>query len=105
MEDNTNQNMGHNNCAMCASHGGFNDRWMCGHHHFLALRIILGLVILAIVFCVGFKMGEFKGIYGDYYGANMMGNREYRIMTTQPMMFNNQGYQVQGQAVPTIPKK
>lgn len=59
---------------------------MHGMGKYFLVRIILGLAILAIVFCVGVKIGEFKAEFLDGYGYNMM----YRI-DRMPMM--NQGYQ------------
>ena len=51
------------NCGMCQGwkHGmnGMN-RWYGGHGHFLA-RMLVGLVILLMVFCLGIVVGEFKG--------------------------------------------
>lgn len=61
-----------------------NDHWhsnmhcaMCGYGHgHRLLRLLLGLLILGIVFCIGFKMGEFRGEYGGgfegQYGRHMM---------------------------------
>ena len=42
----------------------------CGHRHFFWLRLLLGLIILAIVFCVGVKVGEFKGAFGRGFNNN-----------------------------------
>ena len=58
--DNTKHHDGHK-CAMCL--------WHYGEKHVL-LRWILGLAILAIVFGIGLKIGEFKGgLEGGYYGS------------------------------------
>ena len=46
----------------------------CGHSHFL-LRWILGILILATVFCVGGKVGEVKQLlrsFGYGYGYGYM---------------------------------
>lgn len=47
----------------------------CGCGHYYAHRIfwwILGIIVLAIVFCVGVKAGEvreeLRGMFGGYYG-------------------------------------
>ncbi len=50
--------------------------WQRGHRMF---RVIIGLIILALVFWVGVKIGELKTLvmrsgwgYGGYYGHTMM---------------------------------
>lgn len=51
-----------------------------GHHGFFVktiIRMVLMFIILAIVFCLGVKIGEFKmemkGAYGgEFYGKHMM---------------------------------
>jgi hypothetical protein len=51
---------------------------MCGFgRSYIALRIILALVIVGMVFCLGVKVGEFKAeIRADFGGwDNMRGNR------------------------------
>lgn len=62
------------------SDGHMHDHMGCchgfGHKHFL-LRLLLGIAILAVVFCLGMRIGEFKGefrsgFYGGY-GRPMMG--------------------------------
>ena len=74
-EQGTNQGaMGHDH-AMCG-HG------MCchGHHRFFWLRWLLGIIILAAVFGIGVKVGEFKGEFGSQgfgrHGGNMMYQRQ-----------------------------
>jgi hypothetical protein len=64
-------------CKMCGS-------GMCyhGHRHFW-LRWLLGIVILAVVFCVGVKVGEFKGAFGR--GFNNRAGYNTRL-NSQPMM-------------------
>ncbi len=51
--------------------------WPHGHRWF---RVIIGLIILALAFWVGVKIGELKTLvmrdgwgYGNYYGHTMMG--------------------------------
>jgi hypothetical protein len=51
----------------------------CGHRHFW-LRWLLGLIILAAVFCVGVKVGEFKGEFGRGFG----GYRGHQMMRYYP---------------------
>jgi hypothetical protein len=58
----------------------------CGGHyhgHFL-LRWLLGIVLLALVFAIGVKVGEFKSEFGGY--GHMRGG--YPMMR-QPMMLYN----------------
>ena len=63
-------------------------------HRFSLLRILLGLIIIAIAFGVGVKVGEFKGSYlnGDrgFFNQNMMykhhGGMPYGGMRVYPMM-------------------
>ncbi len=50
------------NCGMCQMHRNFFLRW------------ILGLIILAMVFWVGVKIGEFKAGYFEYQNYPMMMN-------------------------------
>ncbi len=94
-----NQNMGQcDNCGRCSNCGGHGGRWMCGHRCFFPMRLVLGLIILVIVFWVGFKLGEFKGAYiGDSgFGLNnYSGNYGFRLMMNQPMMNQWGGYQTQ----------
>ena len=84
--DHCNMN-GHNGCC---GHG---------HHRYFVLRWVLGLLILAIVFCLGLKIGEFKSeVYGGNYGGY---GQTHRMMP----YYQNQGwpvmYQSSGQA--TVP--
>jgi len=51
----------------------------CGHRHFW-LRWLLGIIILAAVFCVGVKVGEFKGAFGRGLG----GSRGRQMMRYYP---------------------
>ena len=63
-------NCGGGNCG--EGHGG-------GHHRHFLLRLIIGIVILMIVFSLGVKIGEFKGMYGDAYGDHwMMRQQQYQ---------------------------
>jgi hypothetical protein len=65
-------------CPMCG-HG------MCHHHRFFWLRWLLGIVILALVFSVGIKVGEFKGEFGNgHFGSRGGYNMMYR--QGSPMM-------------------
>lgn len=75
--------------------------FMCGGGYRI-LHWILGIIILLIVFCVGWKLGEIssfmrgEGYYGMmqqyenpyYYGSGMMGGYEYETVpqgaTTTP---------------------
>ena len=98
-----------NSCSTCKMHSGCH---MCGHghgcwHH--ALRLVLGVVILLIVFGVGMKVGEIKGAMegneSDYY-QSFHHNRSFY----SPMMYDNQdnlmysgvvGRQIVPESVPT----
>ena len=68
--------------SMCAS-------TCCSGMGHVLLRLALGLVILAVVFSMGIKLGELKATLGNdggygYGGNKMMRNeRFYRMMPTQ----------------------
>jgi hypothetical protein len=72
-----------------------NDKWhQCycyghGHGRFMAIRLILGLAILAIVFLIGLKIGEFKGEFGSGYGRHgmMMGDYGRGYYAPEPMPY------------------
>ncbi|HEX5429478.1 MAG TPA: hypothetical protein VFX17_00135 [Patescibacteria group bacterium] len=57
------------------------------HRHFW-LRWLLGLIIIGMVFAVGFKIGEFKGYFDTTFGqpSPVRGNfyRVYQPMVTTP---------------------
>lgn len=87
-------------CSMCRKYG-------CSHRHY-ALRWILGLIILAIVFWLGIKLGEFKGAFGGYYGGyfgerHMRFNRPMMYGQWGPGMMGNYFYQAQPVPQPTQP--
>ena len=93
------QNPHNCNCDHCnmSGHNGCSGH---GHHRYFVLRWVLGLLILAIVFCLGMKIGEFKGeVYSGYYGGG------YGQMHRMMPYYQNQGwpvmYQSSGQA--TVP--
>lgn len=44
-----------------------------GYHRFFLLRLVLGILILVIVFSLGVKIGEFKGMFDRGY-------QEHRII-------------------------
>ncbi|OGN28178.1 MAG: hypothetical protein A3A33_02375 [Candidatus Yanofskybacteria bacterium RIFCSPLOWO2_01_FULL_49_25] len=103
MEDATkNPSMVCNNCT----------HWGGGHHRFLLIRVILGLIILGIVFCVGVKVGEFKerfGFNGDDFsrGHSMM---RYQLFSNYPqqgnmMYFNGAVPPPTVQTAPTLPSR
>ena len=86
-------------CHMCEGH----DCYTCGYHQrHLLLRWLLGLLIIVLVFWIGFKLGEFKGAYIDgYYGSPKMmmlpaGNFPVTYFRTGGMMGGNQMYNSQG---------
>jgi hypothetical protein len=64
-----------NNQKACRFCGGQNC--FCGRR-FLWLRLLLGVIVLAAVFCIGVKVGEFKAEFRGRGGYMM---RSYR----QPM--------------------
>ena len=58
-------------CNGCGSHGCGN--YGGGHHGHFALRLLLGIVIIAIVFWMGVKVGELKGwLESDFHSTKMM---------------------------------
>ena len=69
---------------------------------FGALRIVLGVILLAIVFGFGMKIGELKGQLEGQYGMSF-GRHTQGIYSTYgaPMMGTNYGYgMMQWQAQP-----
>jgi len=74
-------------CPMCQ--GGMCGIGGCHFNHgcwFRAVRVILGLVILLVVFCLGVMIGELKGELGRSSG--------YRMMHTQSYYGGGYGYAV-----------
>jgi hypothetical protein len=78
------ENMEDCNCMLCKTRSMMHGKMCCGwggHRHSF-LRIVLLLVILAIVFSVGVKLGEFKsefrgsqmekGYYGGFHSRQIM---------------------------------
>ena len=60
---------------------------------FRVIRVILGIAIIAIVFCFGVMIGELKGALlreGSHY--RMMGNYGGNYGRMYPMMQNGSGY-------------
>ena len=78
--------MNHGPACSCGSCGmmGRGMCGMCGGRRFWALRWLLGLVILVIVFWLGVKIGEFKGSFEGGYGF-------YGRMSRHGMMMGGQG--------------
>ena len=77
MDENKGQMGQYQGCGMCCGHGH-------GHGNF-ALRLILGLAILFIVFWVGVQIGEFKASLEGGYGSYGMHDMMY-YRTAAPMM-------------------
>jgi hypothetical protein len=50
-------------CANCSTWSGY------GHRYF-ALRWLLGLIVIAMAFGLGLKVGEFKGYFDGMFGRN-----------------------------------
>jgi hypothetical protein len=67
-------------CKMC-----WHGMCGCGHRHFFWLRLLLGLIILAAVFCVGVKVGEFKGEFGRGFGRQGNYNVRYFRQDAYPL--------------------
>jgi len=64
------------NCVSC----GMGAHCACchGHGRYMVLRWILGLIILAVVFWVGVKIGEFKGSFEYGYGMQYRNTMHYK---------------------------
>lgn len=85
-ENNQNNNHGENSNEK-KSDGGFMGRYKagmcggscgCGHSHMHLLRWLIKIIILAIIFCFAFRMGEVRGMLGarGFDGGNYRyGNR------------------------------
>jgi hypothetical protein len=74
MNENMNKEQDGKSCPACDKCGKMCGHGMCchgGHHHFW-VRLIVGLIILAAAFCIGVKVGQFKGQFGYGYGGYMM---------------------------------
>ena len=79
---NNNESMTCNTCgqggnnSMCSGNnchsGAGNGNWGGGHHRSFFLRMLLGIIILVIVFSVGVKVGELKGMLESQYGGSGM---------------------------------
>lgn len=87
-------------CKMCGT-------GMCchGHRHFW-LRWLLGIIILAAIFCIGVKIGEFKGAFGRDYDNQqgyMMRQRGYPL--NQPWGMMRQGVPAAQPSATTTPAK
>jgi hypothetical protein len=75
-------------CGAGGCGGGMCSCWKYGGHR--PLRILLGLIILVIVFAMGMKLGELKGMYNSgFYGGDMWGGRN--MMRGYPGMMMNGG--------------
>lgn len=99
-------NNGQKTCKMCG-HG----RWGCCHRFFW-LRLVLGLIILAAVFCIGVKIGEFKGEFGrdfDRFGGRQMmryyPQRAYQLGQPWGMMQTSGATVPQSNTATSTPKK
>jgi len=76
---------GNGYCAPCCdgAMGALTATGSCGGHYgLLLLRWFLGLVIILMVFCLGVKIGYYKGIIeSDYgYGGRMSQLKDYHKM-------------------------
>ena len=58
--------------------------WRFGGHHLL--RALLALIILSVVFAMGVKLGELKGMFGSegFYGQNGMRGGRSLMMRGYP---------------------
>lgn len=88
----------------CGQHCGCGHPCGCGHGRHL-IKCLLGILLLAVVFALGVKLGEFKaeirgygdipfgGYYGKippqrmlFYGSGAMPNIMYQTASATPMM-------------------
>src|SRR4051812_4072443 len=97
MEKNTKENGAMCSCVNCQYYGA-------GFHRHYWLRWVLGIMILGIVFVIGFKIGEFKGYFESEFGSPFEHHSNFYYNTKMNpgpgMMYNNsgtQGYDVQSQ--------
>ena len=68
-------------------HGMGKGMCHCGFgHRYVLLRWLLGIIILAMVFCLGVKIGEFKGSFGGEFGGYGSYHGHHRMMK-QPMYY------------------
>ena len=72
-------------CPNCyGSYGRGNSGWHHYGHRFFFLRWFLGLIILAMAFSIGVKIGEFKGEFEGAYGDGY-------LMRHSPWMMRGDG--------------
>jgi hypothetical protein len=69
--DEMKKDMGHPdsyNCNSCSMMGR-NMCGMCGGRRFWAIRWLLGVLIIVVVFAIGVKVGEFKAFFDTGFGS------------------------------------
>ena len=80
-----------NDCGqgnMCCGNGCGN--YNPGHHRYFFLRLIIGICIIMIVFALGVKIGEFKGMFErDDYDGYMIRQQGGNYYPPHYMMFNS----------------
>ncbi len=63
--------------GMCGHGGACGHGGMCGHGHHI-MKWLFKLIVIMLVFCLGFEMGELKGMlrssemHHGFYGASPM---------------------------------
>lgn len=68
-------------CNDCDTNGCCHNNFHGGSPQYVVLRWLLGLLILAVTFAIGLKLGEFKaGMWGQNYFGGGMGNMHYQMM-------------------------
>ena len=80
-------------CHSCGQEGmgGSNCCGQSHHRHFL-LRMLLGIAIIMIVFSVGVKIGEFKGMFdNEGFGGYRMMHGQYQNQNYYPMDYMMNG--------------
>ena len=61
--------------GMCG--GGMCSGWKFRGHR--VIRVLLALIILVVVFTMGFKLGELKGMFSSYGQGGMRGGRSFMM--------------------------
>ncbi len=91
----------HGNGCTCTGSCMHGMHPMWSPHRFMLLRLILGLIILGMVFMIGMKIGEFKGMYGSENFGGYEGDNYHHMQ--QSRGYNHGYYQDDMMAPQTVP--
>lgn len=66
--------------------GGHDEKGGCGHHHKHMMKWLIKIIVLVVLLCGAFQMGELKGMLRGQYGHM---NRGFYGGYGGGMMYNN----------------